>query len=300
MSACRLRLPRPCVLLLVLTSLPAAVAGTERKSTLPIPVEGHEVTQIGPDYYTFRYRGTRNIFLITDAGVIVTDPIEPAAARLLREEIRKLTDQPVRYVVYSHEHWDHILGGRIFKDEGANFVAHENCMPHFYDLPHPDLVMPDRTFSGNYDLPLGDRTLGLRYLGRNHGDCLVIMRPDGSDIPYINDLVTAGGTPLPYMSDFSLHNWIRSLRELEDWDFEEYVGGHGIALAPKAALTERRHYLEALMREVRRGLDAGTPHNEIEATVVAALRPEFGHLRNFEAWAPGNVRRVITYYSMGW
>ena len=80
-----------------------AVAASEpHKATLPVPVEGHEVTQIGPGYYTFRYTGTRNIFLITDAGVIVTDPIEPAAARVMREEIRKITDQPVWYVVYSH------------------------------------------------------------------------------------------------------------------------------------------------------------------------------------------------------
>ena len=278
-----------------------AVAAPEpHKATLPVPIEGHEVTQIGPGYYTFRYTGTRNIFLITDAGVIVTDPIEPNAARVMREEIRKLTDQPVRYVVYSHEHWDHILGGQIFKDEGATFIAHENCVPHFDDLPHADLVMPDRTFSGNYDLKLGGRTLRLTYLGRNHGDCLVIMQPDGIDVPFINDLATAGGTPLPYMSDYSLHNWIRSLAELESWEFEQYVGGHGIAPAPKAALAERRHYLEALMQAVKHELDAGTAEREIPETVVNRLRPEFGHLRNFDAWAPHNARRVITYYGMGW
>jgi glyoxylase-like metal-dependent hydrolase (beta-lactamase superfamily II) len=280
-------------------SAPIALGGSS-KPTLPVPVEGHEVTQIGPGYYTFRYTGTRNIFLITDAGVIVTDPIEPAAARVMRDEIHKLTDQPVRYVVYSHEHWDHILGGRIFKDEGATFISHENCIAHFYDLPHPDLVMPDRTFSGDLDLELGGRTLRLTYLGRNHGDCLVIMQPDGSDVPFINDLATAGGTPLPGMSDYSLHNWIRSLRELESWDFEQYVGGHGIPLAPKAALTERRTYLEALMQAVKSQLDAGTPEREIPAIVIEALRPQFGHLRNFDAWAPGNARRVITYYGMGW
>lgn len=270
------------------------------KPTLPIPVEGHEVTQIGPGYYTFRYTGTRNIFLITDAGVIVTDPIEPAAAQVMRAEIRKLTDAPVRYVVYSHEHWDHILGGRIFKEEGATFIAHEKCVPHFYDLPHADLVMPDRTFSGNFALELGGRVLNLTYLGRNHGDCLVIIQPDRSDVPFINDLATAGGTPLPSMSDYSLHNWIRSLRELETWDFEQYVGGHGIPLAPKAALAERRAYLETLMQAVSRELDAGTPERTIPNVVVEALQPEFGHLRNFDAWAPGNVRRVITYYGMGW
>jgi len=54
------------------------------------------------------------------------------------------------------------------------------------------------------------------------------------------------------------------------------------------------------MREVRRLLDAGTPETDIEASVVAALRLEFDRLRNFEAWAPGPVRRVITCCSMRW
>jgi len=100
--------------------------------------------------------------------------------------------------------------------------------------------MPDLTFSANYDLEHDGRTLRLRYLGRNRGDCLVIMPPDGSDIACITDLVTAGGAPLPYMPDFWLHNRVRSLCELEGWEFEGYVGEHGIVLAAKAAVIERR------------------------------------------------------------
>mgnify|MGYP003407385986 FL=1 len=111
----------------------ATPAGT----ALPVPVAGWDIVQIGPGYYSFRYTGTRNVFLVTPEGVIVTDPIEPAAARILREQIRKLTDQPVRYVVYSHQHWDHVLGGQVFKDEGAKFVSHASCLAHFDDMPNP-------------------------------------------------------------------------------------------------------------------------------------------------------------------
>ena len=103
----------------------------------------------------FRYGYVRNIFLVTDDGVIATDPISPEAAKVYRAEIAKVTDQPVKFVVYSHEHWDHVPGGQIFKDEGATFISHENCAAHFEDLPNPDIVMPDITFSGNYTIELG-------------------------------------------------------------------------------------------------------------------------------------------------
>ena len=268
---------------------------------LPAPVQGWDVTEIGPGYYTFRYTGTRNVFLITSAGVIVTDPIEPEAARILREEIRKLTPLPVRYVVYSHQHWDHVLGGRIFKDEGAEFISHQNCLAHFRDLPHPDLVPPDRGFSGErLDLRLGERTLQLRHLGTNHGDCLVVMTPDHVNAPFIVDLATPGGMPLPMIPDYSLHNWVRSLRELEGWDFAQYVGGHGIPLADKSRLGERREYIEMLMAETKREMDAGTPLEQIPDIVAARLRGRFEHLRGFNAIVKDNVRRTMTYWGMGW
>jgi len=271
------------------------------QTPLPAPNQGHEVTQIGPGYYTFRHLGLRNIFLITRAGVIVTDPIDPTAARVMREEIRKLTPLPVKYVIYSHQHWDHVRGGRIFAEEGATFVSHRNCLAHFKDLPEPEIVMPTRTFSGDrHVIRLGERRLELRWLGINHGDCLIVMTPDHVNIPFIVDLATAGGMPLPFIADYSLHNWVRSLRELERWPFEEYVGGHGIPLAPKSRIAERREYLEALLQETRRELDAGTPLEQIPDVVAGRLRERFAHLRGFNGIVRDNVRRTLTYYGMGW
>ena len=294
----RTKFPLRLAVLLSFFAIPLT-AGAQ--TSLPAPVEGHDVTEIGPGYYTFRHKGLRNIFLVTKAGVIVTDPIEPEAARVLREEIRKITPLPVKYVVYSHQHWDHVRGGRIFKEEGAKFVSHANCVAHFKDLPEPEIVMPDETFTGErHELRLGERTLKLRYLGPNHGDCLIVMTPDHVNVPFIVDLGTAGGMPLPYIADYSLHNWVRSLRELESWDFESYVGGHGIPIAPKNRLTERREYVEGLMRETRRELDAGTPLDRIPDIVAARLQTKFAHLRGFNAIVRDNVRRTITYYGMGW
>jgi glyoxylase-like metal-dependent hydrolase (beta-lactamase superfamily II) len=285
------------------TSAPTSTTpgATPAGTALPVPVAGWDIVQIGPGYYSFRYTGTRNVFLVTPKGVIVTDPIEPAAARILREQIRKLTDQPVKYVVYSHQHWDHVLGGRVFKDEGAKFVSHANCLAHFDDLPNPQLVRPDITFEGpRYELKLGGRTLTLRHLGSNHGDCLVVMTPDATDVPFIVDLASPGGMPLPMIPDYSLHNWVRTLRELEDWDFAQYVGGHGVPLADKSRLGERREYLEALMAETKREMDAGTPEAQIPDLVAERLRSRFAHLRGFNGIVRDNVRRTMAYYGMGW
>src|SRR5262245_18486081 len=74
--------------------------------------------------YIFRYGNSQAMFVVTSAGVIATDPIgygRPQAVTTYSDEIKKVTIQPVRYVIYSHNHFDHIAGGKPFKDAGATF-----------------------------------------------------------------------------------------------------------------------------------------------------------------------------------
>src|SRR5512145_794104 len=80
--------------------------------------------------HIFRYQNHQAMFIVTPAGVIATDPISygrPQAARTYLEEIRKLTKAPVKYLVYSHHHYDHIAGGKVFKDAGATVIAHQRA-----------------------------------------------------------------------------------------------------------------------------------------------------------------------------
>jgi len=72
--------------------------------------------------YVFRYGGHQSMFIVTPEGVIATDPIaylRPQAATTYIDEIKKITQAPIRYVIYSHHHYDHIAGGKPFKDLGA-------------------------------------------------------------------------------------------------------------------------------------------------------------------------------------
>ena len=64
----------------------------------------------------------------------------------------------MKYVIYTHNHYDHTLGGKIFKDAGAKFVSQENCIDEFRRHPNPALVMPDETYKDKRDLTLGDLT----------------------------------------------------------------------------------------------------------------------------------------------
>ena len=65
-----------------------------------------------------------SMFVVTGNGVMVIDPINSDSATALLQEIRKITDEPIKYVFYSHDHWDHTSGGQVFKNEEAEIIAH--------------------------------------------------------------------------------------------------------------------------------------------------------------------------------
>src|SRR5215468_10813168 len=133
----------------------------------------------GPgNVYIFRYVRHQSIFVVTPDGVIATDPIglRRPAARAYIEEIRKITQAPIKYVVYSHSHFDHIAGGQPFKDLGATFVAHRNAKARIAALNAPDVVVPDEVVDGMRTIALGGTILELIYLGKNHSDSTLVMR----------------------------------------------------------------------------------------------------------------------------
>ncbi|MBM3602058.1 MAG: MBL fold metallo-hydrolase [Alphaproteobacteria bacterium] len=82
-----------------------------------------EISKIAGEVYRFRNNNHYSVFAVTPAGVIATDPINAGAAQWLKEEVQKRFNQPVKYVIYSHDHADHISGGEVF--DGAIIVAHE-------------------------------------------------------------------------------------------------------------------------------------------------------------------------------
>src|SRR5258707_13005788 len=128
--------------------------------------------------YIFRYGGHQSMFIVTKAGVIATDPIgeRRPAAKAYIEEIQKITKAPIKYVIYSHSHFDHIAGGQPFKDLGATFVAHSNAKKRIVELKPADVVVPDQVVDTDKTIKLGGTVLELHYVGRNHSDSMLGIR----------------------------------------------------------------------------------------------------------------------------
>lgn len=217
-----------------------------------------QLIQLEDNLYTYANQGgSRTFFLVTRDGVIVGDPIDTDTAANLYEHIRRVTDKPIKYLIYSHNHWDHIEGGQIFKDAGAQVIAHEKCQVRFGQRPHPAVVPADIVFGGNYTVELGGERVDLLYYGKNHSDCLVFPLLKNGKYLFVVDIIGPGAIPLGPFVDNDVIGSIQTLEQLERLPIEGIISGHGAPLAAKSALEERRLYLVALMQVVEDELSGG-------------------------------------------
>ena len=233
-----------CVLAIAAVQAHAQATGDGRVLEKNVPIK---VTEVAPGlYFQYHHQESNNAFLVTDEGVLVIDARQhPKRAEELLATIRQVTDRPIKWVVNTHAHGDHYFGNKVFKAEGATFIAHRDTagmmkkhyglemkrrMGYFkqrgFDPDDVELVKPEITFDSRLTLTLGGRTVELLYFGagQNPGDTFVFFPAER--------VIFAGGPfskkswPNPSFTP-SMKNWVELLRKIAAMDADIYLGGHG-------------------------------------------------------------------------
>ena len=257
----------------------------------------YETTKVAPGLYSFGGGLAFNAFMITDDGVIVMDSFDRDFAEASLEAIRKLTDKPIRYLVYSHNHYDHISGGEVFKAEGATILSHDATANWLKNHPSPDVVMPDKTWSGSKsELRLGNSLINLVYFGANHGEGMTVFQFPNEHAIYTVDLVVPHRVAFAYMPDFSPREWERTLAEMNTLDFDQVMYAHNAPVGPRSSVADQLKYLQDLRAAILAEFKKGTRFMQIPNAVKL---PQYETWDGYEEWLPMNVWRVLLEIAMG-
>jgi glyoxylase-like metal-dependent hydrolase (beta-lactamase superfamily II) len=250
--------------------------------------------------YIFRYGNRQAMFVVTSAGVIATDPIGygiPETGAAYMSGIKKVTNQPVKYVIYSHHHFDHIAGGKVFKDAGATFVAHKKAKDRLAVLKDPDTVLPDETFEKNRTIKLGGTVLELTYHGLNHSDSTIVMRLPKERIIFTVDTVPVGSLPGRGMIDSYPLEWEKFLGQLYTMEWDRLIPGHpgapGGRLGTKKDVQDQLAFLQDASEAVKVAAREGKCWDGVEKELK---------LPKYESW-PGyanNLQFVLRRYCGLW
>jgi glyoxylase-like metal-dependent hydrolase (beta-lactamase superfamily II) len=154
----------------------------------------YRIEKVKGDIYRFVDDRHRSVFLVTDEGILLTDPLNELAALWLKAELKKLFDLPVRYVVYSHNHSDHIYGAKVFESPQTTFIAHQLARQDI-QVTKSNTVIPDLTFDKDMEIFLGGHTIKLQYYGPNDGRGSISMLFEPEKVLFVVDWALVGRMP---------------------------------------------------------------------------------------------------------
>jgi glyoxylase-like metal-dependent hydrolase (beta-lactamase superfamily II) len=285
----------------------ASSADTEQKTAT--------LDEIAPGVLAYTAEGDPNVGAVVGRdGVVAIDArATPTAAQPWLEELRRITDKPVRYLVLTHYHAVRVLGAAAFAaqeivasettrdlilERGAqDWESEFRRMPRLAEDPGsvPGLTLPTITFRDRLTLHLGDRDVELRRLGRGHsaGDIGVWLPEER--ILFAGDLVEAEAAP--YMGDAYVDEWrTTTLDAVAALGASALVPGRGAVVrgdAVGAAIEQTRAFLSGVRDHVARARQGGAGLKATFDAVHDAMAPRYGDWPIFEHCLPFNVKRVV-------
>lgn len=307
-------LSRLAIAIILCACASASPAQPPKTSTGKLPFE---LKLIGPNIWAAIDDANGNAganagFVIGDNGVLVIDTFEnEAAAKALLAEIQKLTHLPVKFVVNTHYHVDHVAGNRVFANAGAVIVAHRNVRGwintenlKFYGakikpeekLFVENLVGPDVTYETELSLFLGSRRIDVKSFEGHTGGDSVVNIPDAG-IVFCGDLFWR--KTLPNLIDATTNAWIPTLDEIPALPVQRavdgpamraavFVPGHG-DVGTASDVQDFQNYLEYLRGVTQKAMDEGKSGDELVGAVLPQLTQAYGTWDFFKDFSRSNI-----------
>ncbi|MBA4394614.1 MAG: MBL fold metallo-hydrolase [Desulfobacca sp.] len=232
------------------------------------PVSAQGLVKIADNIYSYmdvKQGSPQNSFganagiIIGQDGIVVIDTLISAKeAKRFIQDIRLISDKPIRYVINTHYHLDHAFGNSEFAKLGAVIIAQENGHKNLkekgeatlknvkgYGLSEPDMegtsiAVPSLTFRDKMELDLGNQKIELIYTGPSHSnDSILVFLPD-KKVLFAGDILFTNYHP--FIADGNLEGWGKVLDNIMAMDVSKIIPGHG-PLSSKKDIREMKEYL---------------------------------------------------------
>src|SRR5688572_25949951 len=229
-----------------------------------------KIRPLKPNLYMVTGGGANTLVRVTPDGLIVVDTKNPGDENFnrLMEEIRSVSNLPVRYVINTQHHPDHVGTNQKFIDAGAQVLALDALKTHMASDARTKAIpgLPTQTFANNYTLKFGGAEVRLYSFGRGHsgGDTIAYF-PDAK-VVMVSDQITDGTPIVDFANGGSAVGWAPILDGVLKLDFESAIPGRG---EPKtrADVEAYRNKFADVVNRARAAVKAGATRDTLASQV---------------------------------
>lgn len=246
--------------------------------------------------------------IVTKDGVVIFDALgTPALASKMIRLLREVTEQPIKRVIMSHYHADHLYGLQLYKEIGAEIYAPKGALEYLQAPQAAErleerqfsldpwvnektyLVTPEHIIDSSITQQMGDVTMHINYLGGAHseGDLTLLVEQDR--VLYSGDIIFEGR--VAFLGDADTRYWLQTLEKMETSGLAGLIPGHGPAAQdPTTAISQTRRYLAYIRQVMGNAVEEFVPFAEAYA---AADWSEFEKLPAFDEANRRNAYQVF-------
>src|SRR5215831_14239472 len=229
-----------------------------------------KIKMLKPNLYEITGGGANTLIRVTSQGLIVVDTKNPGDENFnrLMEEIKSVTDQPVKYVINTHHHPDHVGNNQKFIDAGAQVVALEALKMWMEKDPRTTAIpgRPTQTFTKDYTPKLADAEVRLFSFGRGHtGDDTMVYFPDAK-LVMVSDQITDATPIVDFANGGSAVEWTKILDGVLALDFEQAIPGRGEPKS-KADVQAYRAKFDTVVKRASDAIKAGATKDQLAMQV---------------------------------
>lgn len=181
--------------------------------------------KVSGDLYVIMGSGGNVAVMPTSKGVILVDDKFAQDAPQILEKVKSVTDQPIRYVMNTHQHGDHTGGNEALLAGNAEIIIHKNARANMVAAEQPGI--PRITFSEESQVFLGGKEVVARYFGRGHTNGDVLIYFPAERVLHTGDLFTSGAPYCDTTAKCSIKEWDQTLEKALQYDFDSVIPGHG-------------------------------------------------------------------------
>ena len=261
---------------------------------------GTEIVELADGMYARLHENLTNAgIIIGDEGVMIIDSLRmPSFARDLKDDVKLITDKPIKYVLDTHAHWDHSWGNEEFPD--STIIGHKNC---YLEMTDPDwnsewrskitssndpwsseadlvnITPPNLTFETSMSIYIGGRELEILHLGKAHTSGDIFIHVPSEKLVFTGDVIQK--ERVPYLGDSYPNDWLDTDDRVSELPINKFVSGHG-DIGNHDDLMEARAFIHTLVGETKNTIKDGKGKDEAQNQVIDCMTSRFSNWVGFD------------------